>query len=214
MQPFHRGAAGSSAAVLTARENTDTACARSTTVERLHQSLAGDLDNILLRALDKEASRRYSSVEHFSEDLRRYLGGLPVSARPDTLLYRSGKFVRRHPAGIAAAAVLAITLAAGIGATLWQARVARVERARAERRFNDVRTLANSFLFEFDDSIKNLEGMTASRELIVKRALQYLNSLTAEAGGDFALQREIAGAYDKVSDVQGNFRTANLGDPK
>src|SRR5581483_10878563 len=64
---------------------------RGDSVERLRRRLHGDLDNIALMALRKDAQRRYASVEQFSEDIRRYLEGLPVIARPDTLGYRAAK---------------------------------------------------------------------------------------------------------------------------
>ena len=95
--------------------------------------LRGDLDNIILMAMRREPQRRYGSVEQFSEDIRRHLDGLPVIARPDTVGYRTTKFVARHKAGVAAAAVLVLTLAAGVVATAWQARVARLETAKAQR---------------------------------------------------------------------------------
>jgi non-specific serine/threonine protein kinase/serine/threonine-protein kinase len=180
--------------------------------EKLRRRLAGDLDNIVLMALRKEPPRRYSSVEQFSEDLRRHLAGLPVSARPRTAGYRAAKFIRRHRAGVAATALIALSLVAGMIATVWQARIARAERARAERRFNDVRRLANSFLFEFHDGIKNLPGATPMRELLVRRALEYLDSLAREAGSDTTLQSELATAYERVGDIQGNTYEANFGD--
>ena len=104
--------------------------AASTAVGR---RLRGDLDNIILMAMRKERQRRYGSVEQFSEDIRRHLAGLPVIARPDTVGYRTTKFVARHKAGVAAAALLVLTLAAGVVATAWQARVARLETAKAQR---------------------------------------------------------------------------------
>lgn len=90
--------------------------------------------------------------------------------------------------------------------------MAHAERARAERRFNDVRRLANSFMFEIHDAIENLPGSTPARRLLVERALEYLDRLTQEAGDDPSLQRELAMAYQKVGDVQGYPYTANLGD--
>ena len=93
-------------------------------------------------------------------------------------------------------------------------RVARAERARAERRFNDVRKLANSVLFDYHDAIEALPGATAVRERLVKDALAYLDSLAAEASGDPALQRELAAAYDRVGSVLGRPYAANLGDTK
>jgi eukaryotic-like serine/threonine-protein kinase len=181
---------------------------------KLSNVLAGDLDNIVLKALRKEPQRRYSSVEQFSEDIRRYLTGLPVLAHEDSLAYRTRKFVWRHRVGVAAAILLVLSLAGGLVATLWQAHIARSERARAERRFNDVRSLANSLIFDVHDSIKDLPGSTPARKLIVDRALQYLNSLAEESRGDLSLQRELATAYERVGLVQGHYLQSSLGDTK
>src|SRR5689334_4869626 len=125
---------------------------------KLKRRLRGDLDNIVLKALRKEPTRRYASAEQLAEDIRRHLQGLPVTATPDSVPYRASKFVRRHKAGAAAAALVALAIIGGVVTTLREARIAVRERARAERRFNDVRKLANSFLFEFDEAIKNLPG--------------------------------------------------------
>ncbi|HEX8458371.1 MAG TPA: protein kinase [Pyrinomonadaceae bacterium] len=176
--------------------------------------LRGDLDNIVLLALRKEPARRYATVEQFSEDIRRYLEGLPVHARKATFGYRASKFVGRHKVGVASAALVLLAIISGLTTTVWQARVARAERARAERRFNDVRKLANSNLFELHDAIANLPGSTPARELLVKRALEYLDSLAQESQGDASLQRELVAAYLKVGNVQGNPNNANLGDTR
>jgi serine/threonine protein kinase len=164
---------------------------RSSQPDKLRRRLAGDPDNIVLMALRKEPERRYASVEQFSEDIRRHLEGLPVIARKDTLGYRAGKFIQRHKAGVAAAALILIILLAGIEATGRQARL-------AERRFDDVRKLANSLLFEVHSAIENLPGATSARELLTKRALEYLDKLAAEAGDDPQLQRELAAAYESA----------------
>ncbi len=179
--------------------------------QRLQRHLAGDLDNIVLMALRKEPLRRYASAAQFSEDIRRHLEGLPVVARKDTLGYRTGKFVTRHRLGVAAAALVCVLLLAGMAAIVREAQIARAERARAEQHFNDVRKLANSFLFEFHDAIQNLPGSTPARELVVRRALEYLDGLAKEAGDDASLRRELATAYEKVGDVQGSPYRSNLG---
>jgi tetratricopeptide (TPR) repeat protein/tRNA A-37 threonylcarbamoyl transferase component Bud32 len=178
----------------------------------LARRLRGDLDTIALKALQKDPSRRYSTVEQFAEDITRHLDGLPVLARPDTVRYRTTKFITRHKAGVAAAGLFAVALVGGAVATAWQAHVAGVQRSRAERRFNDVRRLANSFLFEFHDAIQNLPGSTKARELVVLRATEYLDGLSSESAHDEGLERELAAAYDKVGDVQGLPQFANLGD--
>jgi non-specific serine/threonine protein kinase/serine/threonine-protein kinase len=174
--------------------------------------LAGDLDAIVLKALCKEPTRRYASVEQLSEDLRRHRSGLPVMARRDTLVYRAGKFVRRHRAACIGAALVVLTLVAGVIATGWQAGVARAQRARAERRFNDVRKLANSILFDIHDAIRDLPGSTGARELVLKRAVEYLDSLVRESAGDATLRLELATAYARVAGIQGGYTDANIGD--
>jgi serine/threonine protein kinase len=178
------------------------------------QYLKGDLDNIILKSLQKEPERRYSSAENFSEDIRRHQEGKPVTARPDKFSYRAGKFIKRNRLGVIAGSLILLVIIAGIMATLWQARIAQEERIKAEKRFNDVRSLANSFLFEITPEIENLNGSTRAKELLVKRALEYLDSLASEAGNDPVLQRELAAAYEKVGDVQGNPFQANIGDMK
>lgn len=175
------------------------------------KSLRGDLDNIVLKALRKEPERRYASVQEFSDDIGRHLEGLPVIASPATFSYRATKFVQRHKVGVFAAVVIAFALLAATAITTWQARVARRERDKAENRFNQVRKLANLVLFEYHDGIEKLPGSTAIREKMVKDAVEYLDNLSAESGGDPTLQVELAEAYQKVGDVQGNPYGANLG---
>jgi eukaryotic-like serine/threonine-protein kinase len=101
--------------------------------ERLSRRLQGDLDNIVLTALRKEPQRRYASVEQLAADIKRHLAHFPVSARPDTHFYRVTKFMQRYKAGVAAVTIVFLTLIGGIAATLWQARVARLEQAKAAR---------------------------------------------------------------------------------
>ncbi len=172
------------------------------------KSLRGDLDNIILKALRKEPERRYSSVEQFSEDIRRHLEGLPVTASKDTWNYRASKFIQRNKIGVAAVVLILVTLLGGLFATLYQ-------RNKAQRRFNDVRQLANSFLFEFHNAIENLPGSTPARELVVKRAVEYLDKLAMESDSttqDAGLQRELATAYERIGKIQGNSFFSNLGD--
>ncbi len=171
--------------------------------------LKGDLDNIILKALRKEPSERYGSVRHLTEDISRFLHGLPVLARPQTLKYRFGKFVKRHKAGVFAAALVLLSLFGGISVATWQAIVARRERALAEQRFRDVRQLANAVLFEYHDGIEKLSGSTEIREKMVKDALDYLDRLSSESSEDTELQLELARAYTKVGDIQGNTSNPN-----
>ena len=179
--------------------------------EKLRRRLRGDLDTILLTALRKEPARRYQSVEQFAGDVRRHLEGLPVRARPDTFRYRAGKFVRRNRVPVAAGLLLALALLGGTAATAYQAQQARAAQARAERRFADVRKLANSLLFDYHDAIRDLRGARPVRERMVRDALGYLDELAGESREDPSLQRELAGAYLRIGDLQGG-EPSNLGD--
>jgi eukaryotic-like serine/threonine-protein kinase len=131
-------------AVGVAMSNGDDAAAgallRSASVEKLRRVLRGDLDTILAKALKKDPRERYASVGAFADDLRRYLKSEPIKARPDTLMYRAGKFARRHRAGLLIALLALAGVAAGVTGMLVQARTARIQRdlalrqlARAER---------------------------------------------------------------------------------
>jgi serine/threonine protein kinase len=185
---------------------------RTTYNGRLTKSLKGDLDNIILKCLRKEPSARYASVQEFSEDIRRHLEGLPVTARPHTLAYRAAKFVRRNRIGVAASALIFLSLCVGITAAIWQANRAEQQRTLAEKRFADVRQLANNVVFKYHDAIADLPGSTGARQMLVGDALRYLDQLAGETAGDVELQKELALAFLKMGDVQGKMYAANVGD--
>ncbi|MCB1024948.1 MAG: protein kinase, partial [Acidobacteria bacterium] len=174
--------------------------------------LKGDLDIITLKALEKDVSQRYRSVEVFANDIDRLLNGMPISARPLTMSYRGIKFIKRNRIIVAAAALIFLSLITGLIFTLWQANEARRERDRAEKRFQEVRKLSNSLLFEISPKIESLAGSTEARELLIKRALEYLDSLANESQNDPGLQDELASAYEKIGDLQGNPSNPNLVD--
>ena len=199
-----------SAAVSKAR-SAETATRRGTTTQRLRRQLAGDLDYITLKALEKEPSRRYPSVDQLARDVRRYLGNLPVLARGRTTAYLVSRLVRRHRVAVATGALVLVALLAGLATTAWQARVASIERDRAKRRFQDVKALAHAVIFDIHDSIVSLPGATRAREILVQHALRYLDDLSKEAGDDPSLLNELGVAYGKIGDVQGRPEFSNLG---
>ena len=145
------------------------------------RQLTGDLDTIVLKALQKEPARRYASAEQFAEDIERHQLGLPVRARPDTLGYRATKFVRRHRYALSAVFVIALTLVGGIAATSWQARaateqsrVARDERVRARLEAERAEQVSQFLvdIFRTTDPA-NLSGDTVTvRELLERGRLQ------------------------------------------
>jgi len=173
--------------------------------------LAGDLDNILLKALDKTLAGRYPSVDAFAGDIRAFLAGFPVSARPPRPLYLLSRFVRRHRASVAAAALALVAVVAGGALAAWQAVVASQQRALAEHRFDEVRRFARTMLFDVDTALR--DGPTAGREKLVATSLQYLDRLSAERLTDADLLRDVAEAYERIGDIQGNTMQANLGRP-
>lgn len=168
------------------------------------RALRGDLDDIVLAALENDPARRYGSVEKLADDVRRHLSGHPIAARRATLGYRASKFIRRNALAVGAAVIITIITIVAFAATLHQKRL-------AEERFDEVRSLAGSVVFELHDAIAPLPGSTAARELLVRRALGYLDRLGREAAHNRPLQMELAGAYLKIGDVQGLPYSPNLG---
>ncbi len=94
---------------------------RSTTGRRLGETVKGELDWIVLRAVEKERSRRYDSAKSFADDILRFLRDEPVQASPPSRSYRLKKFLRRNKGPVAAAAAVILALAGGLAASLWQA---------------------------------------------------------------------------------------------
>lgn len=156
--------------------------ARSTSVDRLQRQLTGDLDNILLKTLQKDPKQRYPSVVHLREDLRRYLEGLPVSARKATFAYRARKFVHRNVAGVTAASLVVISLALGAGVALWQAQEKTREAANAE----SVKNFVLSLFEQADPEVSQGEAMTVMAML---------------EQGSARIERELQGQPDTQADL-------------
>ena len=146
------------------------------------RALSGDLDTIVLTALQKDPVRRYASAEAMLEDLRRLRTGRPLLARPDSMGYRWRKFIGRHRAGIAAAGIIALVLAGGVFATAWQARAARLEAARADQ----VKGFLIDLLHQADPDITGGKDMTV-RELL-DRGTQRVDSVL---GNEPVVQAEL-----------------------
>ncbi len=100
---------------------------RSTSTDKLHRQLRGDLDTIVAKALKKSPAERYTSVGALADDLRRYQRQEPIQARPDTLAYRTAKFVHRNKLPVLGGTAILLALGAGLTAALWQANIARKE---------------------------------------------------------------------------------------
>ena len=168
--------------------------------------LRGDLDTILAKALRKNPSDRYMSATAFADDLRRYLAHEPISARSDSVAYRTIKFARRHRWPVAAAAVVFTMLAGGLY-------LVNRERVIAENRFRQLRHLSEE-VFNLDSQIADLQGATEARQALVAVSLGYLEGLATDARDDLDLALDLADGYWQVGRVQGVPAALNLGDLK
>jgi eukaryotic-like serine/threonine-protein kinase len=172
-----------------------------------HQNgdVPADLENIVMMALRKEPERRYATVDALCEDIRDFLDGFPVSAAPDTVFYRFSKFANRNRWAVAVGTVALLAMIIS-GIIIWR------EKQQAEMRFQQVRQLAHSVVFELGDAIEDLPGASRARELLIARGLGYLNALVKNRGHDPALTFELARAYMKIGAAQGDLQQANVGD--
>ena len=160
---------------------------RGTTPDKLRRELRGDLDTIVGKALKKNPQERYASVTGFADDLQRYLKHEPISARPDTLAYRTAKFLRRNRTVVALTATAIVLVIGSLSTGLY---VANRQRKIAEQRFAQVRQLANKFI-ELDNDIRGLPGSTKVRMQMVTDSLQYLTSLGSEAHAEKTLRSKL-----------------------
>jgi non-specific serine/threonine protein kinase/serine/threonine-protein kinase len=188
------------------------AACRQTTPARLGRALVGDLDAILERALAPAPADRYPTVAQLMQDLERHRRREPVAARPRTLRYVAARFATRHTVGVVITCAALVASAAAVAVIVRQSAVAAEARARAERRFDDLRALTRTFMFDVDEAIVNVPGTTAARALMVKTGLTYLERLAGDAAPDPSLQRELAAGFVKVGDAQGHPTSPNLGD--
>jgi eukaryotic-like serine/threonine-protein kinase len=192
---------------LTATLTEEHALACGTSVRQLRSELGGDLTAIVMKALEGDPERRYHSVHELSEDLARVLDGMPISARPQTITYRTGKFLRRHWLATSAAGIALAAIAAGVIGTVQARRV-------ADRRFQDVRSIAGYMLTQLDDQLAQLPASTPVRASMSERSMQYLDALRRQAGSDVGLRLEVADGYLRLGNVLGNLFRSNVGRPK
>ena len=165
--------------------------------------LKGDLDNILLMALEKSVERRYSSVEALAQDIRNYLNGMPVSARTPTLTYLTTKLIRRHRLVTALAAGLLASLVLGIAVSTWQANQAR-------SRLASIKVLTREAVFRFGDAVTYVPGGMAIKADLLKQLTSVLDKLVATSGDDPDLIADAAQAYARLADVEFNENSAAL----
>lgn len=203
---FPYGVDGSLAAVLHAIEQADPQ--RPSAARR---DLPRELDAIVLMALAKRPSDRYGSAAEMAEDLRAFLEGRPLKARRDSAAAAMARLARRYRRVALASALVAFAFLILAIYAFRLSNEADRQRARAERRFDQVRSIASRLLFDADAAISKLEGSRAARELIVTAALDYLRDLAPDADDHPAFTSELATAWERVGDIQGNPLVPNLG---
>jgi serine/threonine protein kinase/tetratricopeptide (TPR) repeat protein len=162
-------------------------------VERLRRRLQGDLDNIILMAMRKEARRRYASVEQFSEDIRRHLEGLPVIARKDTFNYRAGKFITRNKVAVAVALAFMLLSAAAIVVVVQQSVRAARERDKAKQ--------VSAFLaeiFKVSDPGESRGNSVTAREILDQGAQRIDKELSGQPEVQATLMATIGEVYERL----------------
>ncbi|HUF35460.1 MAG TPA: tetratricopeptide repeat protein, partial [Gemmatimonadales bacterium] len=176
--------------------------ARRTTADRLRRRLRGDLDLIVLKALEKDPARRYQSANQLLDDIDRHLGGRPVRARPATRAYRLGKFVRRHHVGLAAAAAVVLLLAGLAG---FHSRRITGERDRARLEAEKARASTEFLQRLLGDAYPSVAlGDSFSMGELLARAEARIDSLPARP----ELQAELLRTVGDVYREQGRFSDA------
>ena len=165
----------------------------------LARVLVGDLDWIVMRAVEKEKERRYGSATELAADIQRHLRNEPVLARPPSRAYRTRKFVRRHRLGVVAAVLVTVAVLAGAGVSLWQAVLARAAERTAIEEAESARRVADFLvgLFEESDPFKN-PGETTVREVLDKGAQRVRVELEGSPLVQARLMATIGDVYDSL----------------
>jgi hypothetical protein len=162
--------------------------------------LRGDLDNILLKSLEKSVERRYASVDALAADLRAYLGGYPVSARPASGAYRAAKWVTRNRLATAGLGGLVL----GLGFALWQGQAAATARDEARRQLGEVKRITGELVFRYGDTVTTLPGGAQAQEEMLRATVATLEPALRGAPDDPDLAALVSSALGRLAEIQGN----------
>ena len=167
---------------------------------KLKKMLHGELDNIVLKSLRKEPSRRYSSAVNFASDIDRYLTGMPVLAQPDSVKYRASKFVGRHKWSVGLASVLALTLLSFAVLMAWQSSIVTQERdkAREEAQKSAQVTDFMQSLFKSADPVASPRDTLKIRDFLEKGTLRIEQELSGQPELQIAMLNTIGSAYHNL----------------
>lgn len=156
-----------------------------------------ELDAIAARACATDPNNRYTTAGSLREDLERYRTGYPVSAMKGGVSYQFTKFVSRQKLAVALGSLTALALCGGLVGTY-------IQYSKADQRFNDVRTLANTMMFDIYDEIASVPGGSGAEIKLAEAAQKYLDDLAAETSVDPELKLEAARGFRRLSIIQGS----------
>jgi tetratricopeptide (TPR) repeat protein len=179
---------------------------------RKDPSISSDLDAIAMKATAFEPERRYGSALELATDVSLFLDGRPVSARTPSWLDLTSRFVRRNRALAASLVALALAIAGGSAASLWELRRAELQRALAERRFADARQMVNMVIQDIQPQMAEINGTVALRAQLLEKSLLYLEALQRDAGDNPPLMRDMIDGYVQLAAVSGDVAHPNIGD--
>jgi len=179
------------------------AAARSATPQRLARLLRGDLDTIVLKALQKDPTQRYLSVESLAQDLSNYLQGRAVLARPDSAWYRTRKFLRRNWLPATAGAIAVTSLALGLGLAIWQAKISRDQATLAREEARTTKAvenfLVNIFRANSNDQPDPLKArLTTARELLDIGAAKIESDLKDAPAAEAEVLEVVSDMYEEL----------------
>ncbi|HZZ79979.1 MAG TPA: protein kinase [Gemmataceae bacterium] len=183
---------------------------------RLAQVLRGDLDWIVLKALEKDRTKRYETPNSLARDIQRYLRDEPVDAHSPSTIDRCRKFARRNRVPLVTASFVVLALIGGIIVSTWQAvratraeRLAEAERSEVEKQravaeanFEQAREAVNDYFTSVSESkLLNVPGLQPLRKELLDSALAYYKRFIGEQADDPALQGELAATYIRVGNI-------------
>ena len=192
---------------------------------QLQSGVPKDLETICLKCLEKKVARRYHTAQELSDDLGRFLDGLPITARPVSSVERMGKWARRKPAlaiGLVASAMMILGAIAGLtyhsnqlNQTLDEKnaalKAADSELARSIKLANEGSDVSNWIIYHHLQSLSDINGSNQAQLDLVSRLQKYLDAATPYMPDETKFRRRHGQAYTAIADVQGNPRRANLG---
>ncbi|MDD2709138.1 MAG: protein kinase [Verrucomicrobiae bacterium] len=184
----------------------------------LNDRIPIDLATIALKCLEKDPCNRYPSAAELGEDLRRWLAGDPILARPAGPLGKTVRWLRRNPLISLLAALLALAVAGGFTAVLWQwqraetgLREAEAQRQKAEKNFREARDTVDAFYSKVEQRLRNVPGLQPLRRELLEKALHYHRNFIREKPTDPEMRRALAVSLRRTGDIMremGNRREA------